>query len=276
MSEGRFDLKIWGARGSLPVAGPCFSQFGGNTISVEVRCGENVLLFDAGSGLPIAGRTLLDEGIRTFNLFFSHCHYDHILGLPFFLPLYVADASISFWSGHQGGGGTTKTMIADFLRRPYFPVGPEVFQACVSMHDFQPGAVLTPFDGVVIRTAMLSHPGGAVGYRVEYGGRALAMIFDTDHQPDALDPVVMELISGADLFLYDATFTDDEFETYRYFGHSTWQQGVRLALAAGAAKVGFVHHATFRTDEELAEIESAAQQQFAGAFCGRDMQVISL
>jgi len=78
------------------------------------------------------------------------------------------------------------------------------------------------------------------------------------------------------MFLYDATFTDEEFETYRYFGHSTWQEGVRLAQAAGVEKVGFVHHATFRSDTDLLQIEAAAQQQMPGAFCARDLQVIKL
>jgi phosphoribosyl 1,2-cyclic phosphodiesterase len=167
-------------------------------------------------------------------------------------------------------------MIDRFMQRPFFPVGPEVFRAKVAMHDFDPGAVLTPCDGVVIRTALLDHPGRAVGYRIEFAGRVVAMVFDTCHQIGELDPVVMDLIRDADLFLYDATFTDAEFPTFAHFGHSTWQQAVRLAQAAGAARVGLIHHATFRTDDELAQIEQEAQVQFPGAFCGRDTQVITL
>ncbi len=271
----RFDVKIWGARGSLPVASPCFAEFGSNTVCIEVRCGDQVLLFDAGSGIGMAGKALLEQGARHLNLFFSHCHYDHILGLPFFIPFFMPDMVIDIWSGHQSDA-TTATMISDFMARPFFPVGPEVFRAKVTMRDFVPGAVLMPGDGVVMHTARLDHPGGAVGYRIEFGGRVVAMVFDTCHTPDVLDPGVLDLIRGADLFLYDATFSDEEFKTFAHFGHSTWQHGVRLAQAAGAARVGMIHHATFRTDDELTRIEQDAQALFPGAFCGRDFQVISV
>ncbi len=276
MTEDFLELRIWGARGSLPMASPPCSKFGGNTICFELRCGPDVLLFDAGSALPLAGNSLLAEGKRVFHLFFSHCHYDHIMGLPFFLPLYKPDASITFWSGHLGPKTTTEAMIADFMREPFFPVGPEAFSGKVATETFVPGERLSPFDGIQIETRSLNHPGGAVGYRVDYKGKSVAMIFDTGHVPGELDPNVMDLITGVDLFLYDATFTEQEFKRYRDFGHSTWQQGVRLAIAGKAGRVGFVHHAPFRTDANLEEIEAAAQKLFPGAFCARDLQVITL
>lgn len=276
MGGDRLELRIWGARGSLPIASPPCSGFGGNTICFELRCGGNVLIFDAGSGLPLAGKALLAEGKRDFHLFFSHCHYDHIMGLPFFLPLYKADASVTLWSGHLAPEMTTAAMIADFMRAPFFPVGPEVFTGQVATRTFRPGDRLTPCEGVEMHTRGLRHPGGAVGYRIEYGGKSVAMVFDTGHVPGELDPAVMGLVKGVDLFLYDANFTDEEFENYRDFGHSTWEQGVRLALAAGARRVGFVHHATYRTDSELVAIEAEAQKLFAGAFCARDLQVVAL
>lgn len=272
----RVELKIWGARGSLPVSSPCSAQFGSNTMCIELRCGDATLMFDAGSGIGMAGKALMERSVKNLHLFFSHCHYDHIMGLPFFIPFFMPDTAIDIWSGHQADGATTASMIDRFMQRPFFPVGPEVFRAKVVMHDFDPGAVLTPCDGVVIRTALLDHPGRAVGYRIEFAGRVVAMVFDTCHQIGELDPVVLDLIRDADLFLYDATFTDAEFPTFAHFGHSTWQQAVRLAQAAGAARVGLVHHATFRTDDELAQIEQEAQAQFPGAFCGRDTQVITL
>lgn len=274
MREELMELRVWGARGSLPMASPPCSGFGGNTMCLELRCGPHVLLFDAGSALPLAGKALLAEGKSDFHLFFTHCHYDHIMGLPFFVPLYRPDMSVTFWSGHLGPGTTTESMIADFLRQPFFPVGPEAFSATVVSRTFQPGDTLAPQEGVVLRTRSLDHPGGAVGYRVEYKGKSAAMIFDTGHRPGELDPNVMDLISGVDLFLYDTTFTEAEFQHYRDFGHSTWLQAVRLAKAAAARRVGFVHHSPFRTDAELEKIEKDAQQMFPGAFCARDLQVV--
>ncbi|MDO9527374.1 MAG: MBL fold metallo-hydrolase [Gemmobacter sp.] len=276
MTDPKFQIKLWGTRGGVSVSGPDFHQFGGNTTCFEVRCGEARLLFDAGSGLPPAGQSMQAEGLKDYALFFSHFHYDHVIGLPFFVPLYYGETSLRVWSGHMGGQMTTCQMFQEFMRAPFFPVGLEVCGAHITDHGFSPGDVITPHPGVTMRTGMLNHPGGAIGYRVEFGGKALAIITDTEHDPGTLDPAVLALIDGVDLFLYDATFEDSEMKKFRGYGHSTWQHAIRLAQAAGAKRVGFVHHAIFRTDADLLSIEAKAQAEFPGAFCGRDLQVIDI
>jgi phosphoribosyl 1,2-cyclic phosphodiesterase len=276
MTTDRFQAKLWGIRGSLPVSGPLFRKFGGNTMCIEVRCGDHVILFDAGSGIVPAGSALKEDGQTDFTLFFTHCHYDHISGLPFFLPLYSNISTLNVWTGHLAGAMTTKEMIVDYMRKPFFPVGMEYCSAKLGMGEFNAGDVLTPYPGVTVRTAMLNHPGNSIGYRIEWKGRSVALITDTEHEPGALDANVMHLIENADLFLYDSTFTDEEFEGFRGFGHSTWQQAVRLAKAAGAKRLGFIHHSKRRTDAELMKIERKAQSIFPQAFCGREMQVIDL
>jgi phosphoribosyl 1,2-cyclic phosphodiesterase len=276
MTTDLFQVKLWGIRGSLPVSGPLFRKFGGNTMCIEVRCGDHVLIFDAGSGIVPAGSALKDEGKTDLSLFFTHCHYDHIAGLPFFLPLYSNMSTLNIWTGHLAGTMTTKEMIDDYMRKPFFPVGMEYCCATLGMGEFTAGDVLTPHPGITIRTIMLRHPGNAIGYRIEWKGRSVALITDTEHEPGILDPNVLQLIDKTDLFLYDSTFTDEEFESFRGFGHSTWQQAVQLATAAGVKRVGFIHHSKRRTDAELIKIERKAKALFPNAFSGREMQVIDI
>ena len=276
MTSDRFQVKLWGIRGSLPASGPMFQKFGGNTMCIEVRCGDHVLLFDAGSGIVPAGSALKEEGKIDVTLLFTHCHYDHIAGLPFFLPLYSNKSKLTIWTGHLAGAMTTKGMIDDYMRKPFFPIGMEYCCATIRMGEFTAGDLLTPHPGVTIRTTMLNHPGNAIGYRIEWAGRSVALITDTEHELGVLDQNILRFIQNVDLLLYDSTFTDEEFETFKGFGHSTWQQAVRLAKAAGAKKIGFIHHAKRRTDAELLKIERNAKVLFPQAFCGREMQVIDI
>ncbi|OLP62386.1 MBL fold metallo-hydrolase [Xaviernesmea oryzae] len=276
MTDSGFRVRFWGVRGSLPVSGAEFQAYGGNTICIEMRCGDRCLIFDAGSGLMPAGVALKAEGLSRFDLFFTHSHYDHIIGLPFFPPIFDRNASVTFWSGHLAGRMSTHRMIGEFMRPPWFPVEPDICCAALRTRDFRAGEPLAPADGITIRTGALNHPGGAVGYRVECGGRAVAMITDTEHEPGTLDPTVLALIEKADLFIYDASYTDAEMPRYRGYGHSSWQQAVRLAQAAGAARVALIHHAPLRTDRELDAIHQQAQATFDGAFVARDGQILDL
>src|SRR3546814_6074945 len=128
------------------------------------------------------------------------------------------------------------------MNAPLFPVPPKIFAANVSFHDFTAGDVLEPKLGVRLITAPLNHPNGATGYRVDFDGRALCYVTDTEHEEGRLDRNVLELIDGADLVIYDSTYTDDEFAKYRGWGHSTWQEGVRLCDKAAVRKLVLLHH----------------------------------
>jgi len=276
MNDADFKVRFWGTRGSLPVSGPEYARFGGNTACVEMQCGSHTLIFDAGSGIRSAGLQLMDAGVRDFDLFFTHCHYDHIVGLPFFAPLYRPGTRLAIWSGHLHGLMTTAEMLHSFMHPPWFPVELSICRASLPARDFAPGDVLRPRPGVTIRTGNLNHPGGCIGYRVEFGGRVVALISDTEHRVDAPDQVVLSLIEDADLVIYDCTYTEAEMSIKRGFGHSTWQEGVKLCEAADAHGLALFHHDPSRTDSKLAALEAEAQAAFPTAFAAFDGQALDI
>lgn len=266
-----FRVRFWGVRGSLPVSGPEFQRYGGNTFCIEVQCGDHRLLFDAGSGILPAAKSLLADGIKDFSLFFTHCHYDHIIGLPYFIPIYMPDANIAIWSGHMTSGMTTREMVSEFIQPPWFPITLDTCRANMRFIDFKMGDKLDTFPGVKVRTGRLDHPGNATGYRIDWQGKSLAIITDTEHEPGGpFDPNVLDLIENVDLFLYDSMYLDDEMGKYRGFGHSSWQHAIRIGQAANAKRIAFVHHAPTRTDAELDDIGRQAAATFPNAFPARE------
>ena len=276
MSEVPLKVQFWGVRGSIPVSGADYARFGGNTACIEVSCGDERLILDGGSGLYQAGRTLRKAGVEEIDVFLTHCHYDHVIGLPFFHPLYDPSTKLILWSGHTHGRMTTRELIGQFISPPWFPVSAEYCTSNLHCRDFVPGDVLAPRAGMVVRTGSLSHPGGCVGYRVESNGKSVALISDTEHVPGVLDPAVLDLIADADLVIYDSTYLESEMERYRGFGHSTWEQGIKLCKAAGAKRLALFHHDPSRTDSQVEEIERAAQARFPGAFAARDGLIVDL
>jgi len=156
------------------------------------------------------------------------------------------------------------------MNAPLFPVGIEAFKAQFEFRDFQAKDVLELEGGIRVRTGTLNHPGGATGYRLECGGRSVAYLTDTEHQASRLDPSVLALAKGADLMIYDCTYTDEEFANYIGWGHSTWQQAIRLAEAAGARRVAIFHHDPDHDDNFLDGVEAAAREARAGAFVARE------
>ncbi len=274
MAAEEFYVKIWGARGTIPAPGPSTVKYGGNTSCVEIRCGDRVLVFDAGTGIRELGRQLSQESVRSLDLFFTHCHYDHIEGLPFFSPLYDEENVIRIWAGHLGGERTPEEMVCDYMSRPYFPISPDYFWAQMNYHDFKPADEFDAGDGITIKTAELNHPDGAVGYRVEYGGRSICYVTDTEHVPGAPDANVMRLISDADIVIYDAMFTDEEFEKFAGYGHSTWQEGVRLCDECDAGQLVVFHHRPDYDDATLDGVTAVLQQARPGSLLAQEGMVL--
>ena len=158
---------------------------------------------------------------------------------------------------------------------PLFPVPVEIFRARVDFNEFQCGDTFHPHPGVIIRTAPLDHPDGATGYRVEYGGKSICYVTDTNHVPGQPNEDILGLIQGADIVIYDAMFTEEEFARCATWGHSTWQEGARLCAAAGAKTLVIFHHDPCRTDDALDAIGVAANTARPGTVVAREGMVLT-
>lgn len=268
-AEEEFEVVVWGARGTLPGCGPAQTVFGTETCCVEMRVAGRRLVFDAGTGIVPLGRQMGQEQTPEIDLFFSHVHYDHIMGFPFFMPLYRPETKVTVSLGHMLDGRPAEELVADLMRAPFLPIGPKIFSAEIDYMTFRPGDVLRPGGGIVIRTARLNHPNGAVGYRVEYGGCVASYVTDTEHVPGLTDEAVLSLFEDADIVFYDTSYTDAEMQRFKNYGHSSWEEGVRLAKQAGARRLVLFHHSFLRDDADLARVEAEAQAVFPGAVAGR-------
>ncbi len=272
MAAGRADfaVRFWGVRGSIPCPGPDYAYYGGNTSCLEVRCGPHVLIFDGGTGLRPLGLHLRSEEPLDADLFFSHSHLDHISGLPFFASLFNPRNKLRMWAGHLLPGRTLKQVICVMMADPLFPVPIDIFTAETSYLDFRAGETLTPRPGVMLRTAALNHPNGATGYRIEFGGRSICYVTDTEHAPGHRDEAILDLIRGSNLFIYDATYTDEEYPRYASWGHSTWEEGVRLANDASVRRLVLFHHDPSHDDAWMARIAEAAAKSRPGTVVARE------
>jgi phosphoribosyl 1,2-cyclic phosphodiesterase len=244
-------VRFWGVRGSVVCPGPDTARYGGNTACVEVRCGERLIIFDAGSGLWPLGQALTGA-IVDADLFLSHCHLDHVWGLPFFQPCYVPDTRLRLWAGNL----LPEFNLRQVIDEPLFPR--RLFKARLEFLDFTCGDTLRPYGGTTLRTAPLNHPDRATGYRLEHEGHAIAYLTDTEHLAGALDENVLALAEDADLMIYDCTYTDEEYLANAGRGHSTWQQAVRLAEEAGAKRLAIFHHHASHDDVVLDRIAREA------------------
>lgn len=271
MSSGsEFFVRFWGVRGSVPTPGPATIRYGGNTSCLEVRCDDRLLIFDGGTGLRPLGLHLDNGGTINADLYFTHTHFDHIQGLPFFSSAYKTTNRFRFWAGHLRPDFTLKQVLSEMMMAPLFPVPLSILSADISFHDFDGGTMLNPAPGVVLRTAQLNHPNRATGYRIEFNGKSICYVTDTEHLPGAPDANVLKLIDRADIVIYDSTYTDDEFPRFKGWGHSTWQEGVRLCDQAKVGRLVVFHHDPAHDDDFLDHVATEAERARPGTIVARE------
>jgi phosphoribosyl 1,2-cyclic phosphodiesterase len=274
LAHSNFSVRFWGVRGSIACPGPDTVRYGGNTSCVEIRCGNRLMLLDGGTGLRLAGNELMRaSAAQKLDLFFSHTHFDHVCGLPFFAPCYDPRSQIRIWAGHLNGG-RIEAVLKNTMIAPLFPVPMGIFAAKIRFVDFAAGATLTPHLGIRIATAPLNHPNGATGYRIEFAGKAVTYITDTEHRPDGLDRNVLGLADHADVMIYDATYTDAEYPLHKDWGHSTWEEGVRLADAAQVRTLVIFHHDPSHDDTFMDRIAADAAAARPGTIVAQEGLVL--
>ena len=261
-SEENFEITFWGTRGTLPVSGAPFARTGGNTNCIEVTCGEPTIIIDSGTGIRELGSKLVSNcPDQKVHLFLTHAHYDHVEGIPFFAPFFMNDTKIDVSCGKLEGAEDTSTLIKNLMDRPYFPVGPEVFSANIEYNTLEENAVYNISDKIKVSTAPMNHPGGSTGYRIDFEGKSFACITDTEHVIGQHDENVLKLIDNIDAFSYDCSLLDKEMNDFKGYGHSTFEEGIRLAKLSNAKSMLASHHMPFRNDDDLEQIELAMKKQ---------------
>lgn len=272
-------VRFWGVRGSIPTPGPSTVAIGGNTSCVEMRAGDHILVFDGGGGLRLLGDALAKEMPRTVHLFFSHVHWDHIQGFPFFTPAFVKGNTIHLYGG-ANTVGTVETALAGQMETPNFPVHLRDLPAALTFNDLHEGEVVELAGGVCVRNASGNHPGGVFAYRVEYQGRSVVYATDTEHGA-VPDPKLVALCKDADVVIYDTMYTPEEYEGQGGipkigWGHSHFVAGVALMKAAGADRYILFHHDPSQNDDAVREKERRTRELYPRSECAYEGMVLEL
>jgi len=256
-------VRFWGTRGSIPTPGAQTVRYGGNTPCTEVRTDDGwLIILDAGTGIRELGRDLLQRSNGApikGDIFLTHAHWDHIQGIPFFAPIFGRGNHFTIW-GSQSLERSVDKVVRDQMSPVVFPVTFEELDASIDFRDLAEGT-RTEGTGYEVTSFAVQHPGGALGYRFsEPGGNGGALVYVSDNElashdrygsaPDWRERMV-GFVRGAKVLIHDATYTTDEYDHHRGWGHSTFQDCVELALEAGVGTLVLFHHEPRRTDDQL-------------------------
>jgi phosphoribosyl 1,2-cyclic phosphodiesterase len=254
-----------GVGGSCSVANPERVKYGTNTSCVWVQAGGKNVLFDMGTGLARL------KDITHADILLSHFHYDHIMGMPFFVPMY--GEGVFHVYAVPPGGETVRTWFDRFLSPPFLPMGFNAFKAAVCCHNILRNQFETD-GGFRVSTTPLDHPGGATGYALQCADKKIIYLCDNDR----LDTTITRFCGDADLVIYDSFFLTEEYENglNNDWGHSHHEAGLQLAMEAGVKRIAFTHHAAARTDQVLDELADKCAARFPGAIMAADNLTITL
>ncbi|MEZ5892600.1 MAG: MBL fold metallo-hydrolase [Parvularculaceae bacterium] len=266
------DVLFHGVRGSSPVSGRDFAQFGGDTPAVEIASGETRIILDAGSGLRNVACTAADDA--HLDIILSHYHYDHLIGFPFLAPAWRGKGRLTLWAP-DFGEHAPRDILHGILAPPYCPVGFGDFAMDVDIIPYRPGASWR-IGGVGVSTLSADHPGGSASIRLST--RAGDAVYATDMELGANGFLreLADFASGADLVIADAMNDDANAEHRRGWGHSSWREAVELGAMARAKRLALFHHDPAMKDAALEYIEAKANELYDNAFSARQGAVVAL
>jgi len=251
-------ITFFGVRGSVPCPGADTVRFGGNTPCLEIR-GKNdeLIILDAGTGIRELGETLADDASGI--IIFSHVHWDHIQGLPFFGPLYKGGCSFRLFAQRPGEGNPKENILWEF-QKPNFPTDVTALKGLESVENLPS----SPFDkgGIRVSYMQINHPDPTQGIRLDEGESSVVYMTDNEADIDSPDAVSMKTLAefamNADLIVHDAMYLPEEIGSYKGWGHSTYEESIRLAVAANAKRLALFHHSPGRDDNQVDEIVKRA------------------
>lgn len=266
-------IRCWGSRGSVPVSGKEYNKYGGDTTCLEIRSKNgDLIIVDAGTGIRALGNKIIKESINNLDILFTHAHWDHIMGFPFFKPIFMRGTTINIRS-YPYNTTPIKTIFDGLMARPYFPVQltDKDIRAQISFRRIPKN----PFKigPIKIDTIPLSHPkDGGFGFRFEEDGKTFVFLTDNElgyvHKGGCSFDEYLEFSKGADLLIHDAEYEDKEYQNIlktseEPWGHSVISDVIQLGLGACVKRLGLFHLNAMRTDERVDAMVKKAKDSIA-------------
>lgn len=262
-------VKFWGVHGSVPVPGPSTLKYGGNTSCVELDCGGEIIILDGGTGLRPLGLDLIERGFCTesgrnkTHIFFSHVHWDHIQGLPFFRPAFVEGFEINLY-GALHSDVDIECSLRGQMMAPHFPLRLRDMTATINFTGINSDEVIN-IGEVSVSNIELNHPNGAFGYKIVSENKSVVYLSDHEYSEES-NPRLIEFARNANLVVYDAQYTPEEYYSLheqarrKGWGHGTWKNAVEFSREANIEQLVLFHHEG--NDQKVSEIESLAKKEF--------------
>lgn len=257
-------FKFWGVRGSIATPEGDRLKYGGNTTCFEYSDDKgNVIIFDAGSGIRKLGFELIEnDNHKKLHMFFTHYHWDHTLGLPFFAPIFHPETDLIMYGARRGDMGIVEALSGQ-LSKLYFPVSLEKMSAKKEFVDLRPNEIIMIGDNKIL-IKNLNHPQGCFGYRIENGSKVITICTDNEHLSNRLSDNVLELARNSDLFIYDCNYTPEEYNNGKQgWGHSTFEEGIKHAKEAGVKQFVLCHHDPDHNDDFLDNMVDNAKKKLS-------------